>query len=227
MKKAAGSKIKLGLFVSISILLFIMGIYFIGQRQQLFGSTFRVSGIFKDISGLEVGNNVRFSGINVGVVEDIQQITDSTVKVDMIINEHSRKFIKINAKAIIGSDGLMGNKIVVIIPGKIGKKELSNNDVLETARSISMDDIMLKIKVTADNTAMITGDIAAVMQNIRAGKGTIGKLLMDSTMARNVNEAMVNIKQGAGGFKQNMNAASHNFLLRGFFKKKKKDGKDK
>ncbi len=226
MKKAAGSKIKLGLFVSISILLFIVGIYFIGQRQQLFGSTFKVSGIFKDISGLEVGNNVRFSGINVGVVEDIQQITDSTVKVDMIINEHSRKFIKINAKAIIGSDGLMGNKIVVIIPGASGKKELSNNDVIETAQSISMDDIMLKIKVTADNTAMITGDIAAVMQNIRAGRGTIGKLLMDSTMAGNVNEAMINIKQGAGGFKQNMNAASHNFLLRGFFKKKKKGEKE-
>ena len=227
MKKTAGSKIKLGLFVSISIALFIVGIYFIGQRQQLFGSTFKVSAIFKDISGLEVGNNVRFSGINVGVVEDIQQITDSTVKVDMIINEHSRKFIKINAKAIIGSDGLMGNKIVVIIPGTNGKKELSNNDVIETAQAISMDDIMLKIKVTADNAAMITGDIAAVMQNIRAGRGTIGKLLMDSTMAGNVNEAMFNIKQGAGGFNQNMNAASHSFLFRGFFKKKKKDEKAK
>jgi phospholipid/cholesterol/gamma-HCH transport system substrate-binding protein len=227
MKKAAGSKIKLGLFVSISMALFIIGIYFIGQRQQLFGSTFRVSGIFKDINGLEIGNNVRFSGINVGVVEDIQQITDSTVKVDMIINEHSRKFIKINAKAIIGSDGLMGNKIVVIIPGTSGKKELSDNDVIETARAISMDDIMLKIKVTADNAAIITGDIAAVMQNIRAGRGTIGKLLMDSTMAGNVNEAMINIKQGAGGFKQNMNAASHSFLFRGFFKKKKNDEKPK
>jgi phospholipid/cholesterol/gamma-HCH transport system substrate-binding protein len=43
---------------------------------------------------------------------------------------------------------------------------------------------------------------------------------MDTTLAKNVNDAMVNIKQGAGGFKQNMAAASHNFLLRGFFKKK-------
>ncbi len=227
MEKKAGSKIKLGLFVSISIALFITGIYFIGQRQQLFGSTFKVSGIFKDIGGLEVGNNVRFSGINVGVVQNIEQITDSTVIVDMEINEHTRKFIKINAKAIIGSDGLMGNKIVLIIPGTMGKKELSNNDVIQTAQAISMDDIMLKIKVTADNAAMITGDIAAVMQNIRAGRGTIGKLLMDSTMAGNVNEAMVNIKQGAGGFNQNMNAASHSFLFRGFFKKKKKDVKAK
>src|SRR4051812_16124298 len=90
--------IKLGIFVSISILLFITAIYFIGQRQQLFSSTFKASGIFKDISGLQVGNNVRFSGINVGIVEEIQQITDSTVRVDMLIEERSRKFIKKNAK---------------------------------------------------------------------------------------------------------------------------------
>ena len=114
MEKKTGHKIKLGIFVSISIALFISGIYFIGQRQQLFGSTFRISGIFKDISGLQIGNNVRFSGINVGIIENIQQITDSTVRVDMMIEEHSRKFIKKNAKAIIGSDGLMGNKILII-----------------------------------------------------------------------------------------------------------------
>src|SRR5471030_1538214 len=106
MKKGAGNKIKLGVFVSISIALFIVGIYFIGQRQQLFNDTFRISGIFKDISGLQVGNNVRLSGINVGIVENIEQITDTTVRVDMMVDEHSRKFMKKDSKAIIGSDGL-------------------------------------------------------------------------------------------------------------------------
>ena len=221
MKKATGNKMRLGIFVSIIITLFIAGIYFIGQRQQLFSSTFRVSGIFKDISGLQVGNNVRFSGINVGIIEDIQQITDSTVKVDMMVVEHARKFIKKNAKAIIGSDGLMGNKIVLIIPGATGKKELSDNDVIATAQSVNVDDILLKIKVTSDNAANITGDLSAIMSNIRDGNGTIGKLFMDSIFAQNLGEALVNIKQGAGGFKQNMDAASHNFLLRGFLKKKK------
>ena len=88
----------------------------------MFSSTFQVSGIFKDISGLQVGNNVRYSGINVGIVEDIQQVSDSTVKVDMQIEEKTRKFMKKNAKAIIGSDGLMGNKIMIIIPGIRVKK---------------------------------------------------------------------------------------------------------
>jgi len=220
MKKPTGNKMKLGIFVSIVTVLLIVGIYFIGKKQQMFGSTFHVSGIFKDISGLEVGNNVRFSGINVGVIKDIQQITDSTVRVDMIIDEKTRKFIKKNAKAIIGSDGLMGNKIVSIIPGTIGEHELSNNDTIETAQTVNIDDILIKIKKTSDNAANITGDLAFIIKNIRDGKGTIGKLFSDSAFAQNVDDALVNIKQGAGGFKQNMDAASHNFLLKGFLKKK-------
>ena len=227
MKTTTSNKIKLGIFVSVTAALFIAGIYFIGQKQQLFNNTFRISGIFKDISGLEVGNNVRFSGINVGVVEDIEQMTDSTVKVDMMINEDSRKFMKKNVKAIIGSDGLMGNKIVVIMPGAASKQQLADNDIIKTSKTVSTDEILEKIKITSDNAAVITSDLAAVMDNIRAGKGTIGKLLMDSAMAGTVNDAMVNIKQGAGGFKQNMNAASHNFLLRGYFKKKENAANDK
>jgi phospholipid/cholesterol/gamma-HCH transport system substrate-binding protein len=226
MKKNSQNKMRLGIFVTASIALFIAGIYFIGQKQQLFSSTFRVSGIFKDISGLQIGNNVRFSGINVGIIDDIQQITDSTVRVDMAIDEHSRKFIKKNAKAIIGSDGLMGNKIVQIIPGAPGKKVVVNNDFIETDQTVSMDDILKKVKVTCDNAAVITGDLSLVMENIREGKGTIGKLLMDSTMAETIGDAMVNIKQGTKGFKQNMDAAGHNVLLRGYIKKKEKEKKE-
>jgi phospholipid/cholesterol/gamma-HCH transport system substrate-binding protein len=227
MKKTTGNKVKLGIFVSASVILLITGIYFIGQRQQLFNNTFTISGIFKDINGLEVGNNVRFAGINVGVVEDIQQVTDSTVKVDMVIRDETRKFMKKNAKAIIGSDGLMGNQIVTIIPGPAGKAQVVDNDIIATAKTVSMDEILTKIKVTADNAAIITTDLAAVIDNIHAGKGTIGKLLMDSSMAGTVNDAMVNIKQAAGGLNQNMTAASHNFLLRGYFKKKEKKAQDK
>ena len=213
---------RLGIFVSIGIALFIAGIYFIGDKQQLFSSTFHVSGTFKDISGLTVGNNVRFSGINVGIIEDIQQITDSTVRVDMQIEESSRKFIKKNAVGVIGSDGLMGNKLLIITAGTPGQKPLSDNDVIKTSQPVTMDDILIKLKVTGDNAANITNDLAIIMQNVREGKGTVGKLMMDSALAENLGGAIVNIKQAAGGLKQNMNAASSNILLRGYFKKKKK-----
>lgn len=226
MQKNKGDKIRLGIFVSLGLILFIIGIYFIGEKQQLFGSTFQISGIFRDISGLQVGNNVRFSGINVGVVNDIEIIADTAVRIDLAIDEKARKFIKKDAKAIIGSDGLMGNKIVIITPGTPGVKEIQENDFIETTIPVSIDDIMLNLKLTSGNAAYITRDLSVIVGTVRAGKGTIGKLFMDSLLALNIDEALVNIKQGAGGFKQNMDAASHNFLLRGFLKKKEAKRKE-
>jgi phospholipid/cholesterol/gamma-HCH transport system substrate-binding protein len=227
MQKATGNNIRLGIFISIGIGLFIVGIYFIGQKQQMFNSTFRVSGIFKDVSGLQEGNNVRFSGINVGIVESIELVTDSSVRVDMMINADVKKFMKTNAKAIIGSDGLMGNKIMLIVPGIACDSEITDNAVIQTTQSVNMDDILKKVKISADNAARITDDLAIIIDNIRRGKGTIGELVMDKRMAHNVDDALVNIKQGAGGFKNNMDAASDNFLLKGYFKKKAKEEKKK
>lgn len=219
----SGASIKLGIFVTLAIVLFIVSLYFIGKKQQLFETTFHAKAIFKDINGLMVGNNIRFSGINVGIVESIEQINDSSVMVDLVIGENSRKFIKKNATAIIGSDGLMGNKIVQILPGIKGQQPIVENDYITTARAVSMDDIMMKLKVTSDNSAEITGDLSAIMHSIRNGKGTIGKLFMDTVFADNLDKTLVSVKQGAGGFKRNMDAASKNILLRNFFKKKKKE----
>ncbi|MFL5727867.1 MAG: MlaD family protein [Cytophagaceae bacterium] len=223
--KNKSNKASLGIFVSVAMALLIVGIYFIGKKQQLFSQTFQLCGIFKDISGLQVGNNVRFSGINVGVVDNIEIITDTTVRVDFVMDEKVRKFIKKDARAIIGSDGLMGNKIMIILPGSMGQKEIQHNDSIATSVPINMDDILLKLQITTNNAADITDDLSVITNTIRSGKGTIGKLFMDTVFAENIDMAVVNMKEGAGGFKKNMDAASHSFLLRGRIKDKEKGKK--
>jgi phospholipid/cholesterol/gamma-HCH transport system substrate-binding protein len=226
MKNNSKNKIKLGVFVTIGLAIFILGIYLIGDKQQMFNNTFTISGIFKDVSGLQIGNNVRFSGITIGVVENIEIVSDTAVRVDFSIDAETKKFIKKNAKITIGSDGLMGNKVAIIIPGSAGKKEIEDKDFLVTTVPVSMDEILEKLKTTSNNAASITDDMAAIMHSMRSGKGTVGKLFMDTVFAETLDQTLVNIKQGAGGFKKNMDAASKNVLLRGFFKKKKKN-KDK
>ena len=216
------TSIRLGIFVSAAIVIFIVALYFIGKRQQLFSNTFKVSGMFRDVNGLQVGNNVRFAGINVGIIEDITITTDTSVKVDFSINESTRKFIKKDAKAIIGTEGLMGNKIIIITSGTSSTKIIQNNDVILTTIPVSIDDIMNNLKITSDNAAVLTEDLADIFENIKTGRGTIGKLFMDTTFAENLSQSIVNIKKGTGGFSQNMEAAKHNILLRGFFKNKEK-----
>ena len=140
-------------------------------------------------------------------------------------NEQSRKFIRKDTKATIGSDGLMGNKIVLLVPGSATKEEIKNNDFIVTVAPVSINDIMLKLKITVGNAADITNDLSVIMSNISSGRGTVGKLFMDTTFAQNIDQAIINIKQGTGGFKQNMDAAGHSVLLRGYFKNKDKDKK--
>lgn len=232
MKKNTGNKIRLGIFVLAGLVVLTATIYFIGEKQQLFGSTFRISGIFKDISGLQVGNNVRFAGITVGVVENITIVADTSVQVDMIIDEETRKFIRRDSKAIIGSDGLMGNKILVIMPGTPGQKPIKDGETIGTTLPINMDDILMKLQATNTNAAQITEDLALIMGDIRSGKGTIGKLFVDPVFAQKIDRTVVNLNEGAVSFKKVMDAASESWLIKGIFnsddddEEKKKEEKE-
>src|ERR1035437_4356773 len=211
MKKNTSNKIKLGIFTSLGILVLILAIYFIGERQQLFRSTFRLSGVFKDVAGLQAGSNVRLSGVNVGTVENIVIVSDTSVKVAILIDESTRKFIKKDAVASIGSDGLMGNKILIINPGTGGKKEIENNDIVETTQPIDMDNIMRSLKTTIDNSSDITGNLSKISSNIQSGKGTIGRLLMDQSLEQNFDSSIINLKQGLSGLKNLVDNAKSSF----------------
>jgi len=201
MKKKISHKVRLGLFVSLGILIFILAIYFIGEKQQLFRSTFRLSGVFKDVAGLQVGNNVRLSGINVGTIDNITIISDTSVRVIILVDENTRKFIKKDAVASIGSEGLMGNKVLVISPGTGGKKIIENDDIIATSQPTDIDEILVSLKTTIDNTAYITGDLAKIATNIESGKGTIGRLMMDPTWRQNLEATIINLKGGSVGFR--------------------------
>ena len=229
-KKNTGNNIRLGVFVTFCLALLIGGIYFIGKSQQLFNNTFTINAVFKDINGLQIGNNVRLAGINVGVVDNLEIISDTSVKVELVIQENVRQFIKKDAKVVVGSDGLMGNKIVTITAGSKSTTSIKDNEFLLTVVPASVDEIIENLKATSENAAVITDGLATIIDNITEGRGTIGKLFMDTMFAENIDKSIVNIKQATGGLKENMDAASHNILLRGYFKRKakaKEDAKEK
>ncbi len=209
MKTEISNKIKLGIFISVGMLIFIVGIYFIGEGQQLFRRTFRISGVFKDVAGLQAGNNVRLSGVNVGTVDNIRIVSDSTIRVEILIDEDTRMFIKRDAVATIGSEGLMGNKVLIITPGIGGMKEIRDNDTIETNMPMNLDDVFISLKSTIDNASNITRDLSKITFNIQSGHGTIGKLLMDSSMRKNFDSTVINIKKGSDEFRSIMAKANH------------------
>jgi phospholipid/cholesterol/gamma-HCH transport system substrate-binding protein len=110
-------KARLGIFIAGGIAIFVIAIFIIGKQQNLFNPVFKITTNFYNISGLQVGNNIRFSGIDVGIVDNIKIINDSTVQVDMLVRKDVQQFIKSDSEASIGSEGIIGDKIVIITQG--------------------------------------------------------------------------------------------------------------
>lgn len=252
MTKESGFTWKLGMFVIVGLSLFVLTVYFVGKQKNLFGNTFRLKANFKTVSGLKVGNNVRFSGINVGTVDEIALVTDTSVLVELVIKKDVQQFIKSDASASIGSDGLMGDKVLTISPGTMSNSAVKNNSVIASKNAIEMEDIMNSVKTSVDNAGIITNQLAEFTSKMNNGKGALSKLITDEEFSKSLkgtltnlqtsskdfarftskmssgnlgkalDSTMANIQGATKGLNENMEAAKSNILLRGYFNKKKR-----
>ncbi|BAU55062.1 mce related protein [Mucilaginibacter gotjawali] len=325
MANQGENNVKLGLFVSIGLLVLIFSFYMIGKNRNLFGSNFQLKVRFSNTSGLIEGDNVLYAGIQAGTVKNIGIVNDSTIEVLLTMDDKIKPFIKENAIASIGTEGLMGDKVVNISPAKIPGHGVNNGDILATRKAINTDEMLqtlsksnsniaaisegLKTAVTKLNNSAIwellndkgvvnnakitlqniskasananemTKGLTQLVTHIKQGKGTAGLLLADTgmagnlkeamasiqsagnnannltirlndmvkdlngnltngngtlhlllkdtTLAKNLNISMENVKKGTDGFNQDMEALKHNFLLRGYFKNLEKQKRNK
>ena len=224
-KKSNTYKIKLGIFVTLGFLLFMVLIFLIGRQRNIFNPVFEVYTAFHNVSGLEVGNNVRFSGINVGTVSDIEIFDDSSVIVTMILKKNVQAFIKTDCVVSIGSEGLIGDRTLNINHGSAHAASVSDNSMLLSVEPVETDEIITSLSVTAQNFEIITNQLAEITIRVNNGEGTLGRLIQDSVISENVSEMILNLKQSSHGLNENMEAAKSNFLLRGFFNKKEREAK--
>ncbi len=195
MKTSVSQKIKIGIFTIAGILLFVIGIFLIGSKQNMFSKTFSIYGTFKNVGGLEVGNNIRFAGINVGTVEDIRIISDTIIRVDMTMKEDVRPFLKADAVASIGSDGLMGDKLITIASGSANETSiLSKGARIRTSDPIDFDRIISQFTNVASHAEIITRELAGMAVQIRMGNGTVSKLLYTDDLSKSLEATAYNAK---------------------------------
>lgn len=190
MEKTDVQKFRLGLFVIIGSIFLLIAIYFVGNKQNMFGKTSILKAIFVNVSGLQVGNNVRYAGIDIGTVKSIEMINDTTINVAMLIEDKMLIHIKKNAVATIGSDGLVGNMIINIIPKKGSAKAVVVGDVLQSHVRSSTDEMLKTLDVTNKNAALFTADLLKITNEVNQGKGTVGVLIKDSLMPKELKKVM-------------------------------------
>lgn len=194
MEKTSSEKLRLGIFMLVGSVLFVVVIYVIGSKQQLFGNSEELNALFSNVNGLQVGNSVRYSGINVGTVRNISMQNDTAVLVEMAINKKSFQYIKKNAIVSIGSDGLVGNMVVNIAPNKGNSALVLPGDVLVGIKKIQADDMISTLSTTNNNAALLTNDLLKITNEIMNGKGTIALLLRDKEVASDLKESIRELK---------------------------------
>jgi len=193
-------KVRLGLFIVGGLAFFVIAIFIIGKQQNLFNPVFKLTTTFHNVSGLQVGNNVRFTGINVGIVDKIKIINDSTVRVDMLIKKDVQQFIKSDCEVAIGSEGLIGDRLLLITYGSPDAPSAEDENQLLSVEPVETDAIMASLQVTASNAEIITQQLAEVMISVNGGHGTLGRIIQDSTIAENINQTIVNLKNSSKRF---------------------------
>ncbi|MFZ1513888.1 MAG: MlaD family protein, partial [Saprospiraceae bacterium] len=194
MEKTIRQNIRLGILVIAGTALFILTVYLIGNRQRLFGNTLTISAYFKNINGLILGNSVRYSGVDAGTVNAIEMMQDKSIRVEMAIDKNIMKFITKDAVATIGSDGLVGNMIVNIIPGKDTEPPVVSGDTITTFSRTSTDDLLNTFNVTNDNAAKLSANLLKITEEILNGEGVLGTLLKDPKITSDLKETLNNLK---------------------------------
>jgi phospholipid/cholesterol/gamma-HCH transport system substrate-binding protein len=189
------NNIKLGIFIIVGTTLLILCLYLIGAKKNLFSQTNKVHAVFKNVGGLMSGNNVRFAGINIGTVQKVEIINDTTVVVSMVIEKNSLKFIRKQSLTDIGSDGLMGNKLVNIsTPTNIPLVEVHDGDTLYSMKPVATDEMMRTLSVTNDNILDITTDLKIISKKIK-DNNTLWNLLADTLLSINIKQSAANIEK--------------------------------
>lgn len=199
-------KVRLGLFVAVGLALFVVAIFIIGKQKNLFNPVYKLSTTFYNVSGLQVGNNVRFSGINVGTVDRISIINGSTVMVDMLIRKEIKQFIKSDCKVAVGSEGLIGDRLLIISQGSADAPLADGDKLLSSTEPVETDAIIASLQVTAGHTEIITKQLAEVMLKLNSGRGTLGRLIHDTIIAENINQTIGNFQNTSSEMKETMAA---------------------
>ncbi|PSL25805.1 MlaD family protein [Chitinophaga ginsengisoli] len=198
MKESSNRRsVIVGLFIVIGLLIVIAGVLTLGGQKKAFVKAVRVTAIFKDIGGVQTGNNVWYSGVKVGNVKRITFLEHDKIEVALNIEESSAKFIHKDVVAKVGSDGLVGNKIIALSGGSDNMPGIQDGDQLKVAVNISPDEIMSTLQENNKNLLGITGNLNALSKKILNGEGSIGKLVNDESLYSNMSLAVASLQKSA------------------------------
>jgi len=183
-----------GLFIFLGLIFLLAGILIIGNIRETFNPKMSVISIFDDVSGLQKGNNIWYSGVKIGTVSDLSFFGKSEVEVNMNIATKAKQYIRKDAKVKITTDGIIGNKILVIYGGTTDFAEVEEGDTLAVEKTFTSEDMINTLQDNNENLLAITSNFKFITNKLADGDGTIGRLLNDTSVYSNINAATASLQ---------------------------------
>jgi len=193
MANRTSDTIKLGIFVLAGLGLLIAFLYMLGKNQNFFTSRFLVTARFENVNGLVPGGNVRVSGIVVGVVESVTLMNDTLVEVALRLDDEMRKVVRKNTIASIGTDGLVGNRVVNLLPAKEPAPLIEPGDIIRSESDVSTSEMLRTLDRTNRNVLEISEGLIQTIDRINKS-AQLATLLNDQSLSLNLKAALVNLR---------------------------------
>lgn len=205
--------IKLGLLILAGFAVFLFAIFYIGSKESLFEKTFTTYSVFQTVNGLSEGNNVQFAGINVGTIQSIDILASNRVKVVMQIQERYKKFIKKDSEASINSEGLVGNKVLLISGGTPGSTPVDPGDSIKAVAPAQLGDIINNLNESTKEAQKIASEISEIAGKVNRGEGTLGKLVNNSDLFDNIDSLTGNFAASSESINRILNQTSNTVAI--------------
>ncbi len=220
MRNLKGIKAVLtGLFVLVGVAILLVGVFIIGGKDKSFRKSVIANAVFEDVNGLAKGSNVWYAGVKIGTVKKVAFVAHG-VQVSFSIEEDVQQKIRKDTRVKLGSDGLIGNKILVLYGGSTAAPEIEDGNTLLVENGVGTEEMLATLQHNNENLLAITGNLKVVSKQLADGKGTIGKLLNDPSIANSLQATMSSLNKAGNNAEMltsNLSAFSGKLNQKGYF----------
>jgi len=205
-KQLTWTELRVGLFVLAGAVLLAVVIFYVTGGGGL-GPKYRLRTFLPEVDGLTVGAPVRVDGVEVGNVEKISIAVpmpgapaskDRNIEIDVRIQKSFQSYIRSDSSAGLITEGLLGNRYVDIDRGYVGRV-LQNDEEIPGREERALKEVVERSADLMDNLSSITEQASAVISDVRKGRGSLGKFMVDETAYNRLNKSLGNLDRFMAG----------------------------